>query len=207
MRFNVRVLIKLALVILFALAVECWQLLPPASVARTEPSLAEGVCSGASPDSGWKTVDYPAGWSLIGGPKGSCLEGASVLYAIEPSSLNSVDGGDPYILLPDTSAVPSGDYAFWAYFPSGGRVILSPLPVIGCGGPGSFASDGGFLGQWTAVPNPSSDGSATVSGGSELQLWSPAAGYYSASEIPLGQGAWVIPNSDTLTIQYSAIRC
>lgn len=125
-------------------------------------------------------VNYPPGWNLVGGPAGSTLAGATGnLYSLQP-------GDSDYQVFPaNTPLQPC--WGYWAYFPSGGRLIPGTSRA-GC-------AVGVVAGQWVMAGNASIAGPAPVDGADQVLTYTPAGGYQPAAAIPVGAGAWVFASA------------
>jgi len=134
------------------------------------------------------TVNYPAGWNLVGAPAGTVLDGAQgPLFTFQAGDTN-------YEALPQGTPLQSG-LGYWAYFPSPCAVTLAsvmppddstvPLPA----------------GQWVMLGNPlqylAFIGS-TPNANLVRQIYDPVSGEYLALPFGLtpGQGAWVWSSSE-----------
>lgn len=128
-----------------------------------------------------RTISVPAGWNLIGGSNGSCLQGAeSPAYAIP--SVRS-DSGSGYVSYPATDPLYGGR---WAYFPSGGSVELKDGDHTDVHYIVSAAD------SWIIAANPSPYGEAIiVQGAQEAYLYVTGTGYIRTARIPVGGSALV----------------
>jgi hypothetical protein len=121
-------------------------------------------------------ISYPTGWNLISGPGGSTLSGnTGFLYTLQP-------GDSSYETLPPDSILRAG-WGYWAYFPNGGTLHPGPdansyTTVLNAG-------------QWAMLGDPSSSEAATVSGASDVLIYTPDGGYQSSLLIQPGSGAFV----------------
>src|SRR5579883_221025 len=96
------------------------------------------------------TVNYPAGWNLVGGPAGTTLSGAYgklYTFGFKDTQYEGVSADTPL----------TGGLGYWAYFPNGGTATLGPS------GPCVIAVPIG-AGEWVMVGHPWATGTATVRG-------------------------------------------
>jgi hypothetical protein len=143
------------------------------------------------------TVTYPAGWSLIAGSAGSCLNGATAAYLV--LTTNTPLPHVTYQPAPVTAGLVA-DQAYWVYFPSGGSLALASATYLPEPQVPTTASDLacswslGTPANWIALANGSPSGPLDViSGARTTLLYQPGQGYSAATTIPIGHAAWVWP--------------
>lgn len=138
--------------------------------------VALGSAPAARPQAESVTVQYPAGWNLVGGPAGTALTGNTRgLYTF------GFRDKDYKVLPPDMPL--TGGLGYWAYFPSGGSASL------GASGPCVIAVPIG-AGEYVMVGHPWQTGTATVRGAERVLKYEAATGYVASVTLRPGQAAW-----------------
>ncbi len=132
------------------------------------------------------TVTYPAGWTIIAGPAGTIVTGASgPLYALQAG-----DAG--FEIVPSAMPLQAG-LGYWALFPTATAVNLPALAA-------QTVQVRLPAGQWMLIGNPGSS-AATVSGADAVYVCRGDSGCQPAPMLmsfpPMavlrpGQGAWAI---------------
>jgi PKD domain len=144
--------------------------------------------TGAIPPAEGVTVSMAQGWSIVGGPSNTVIQGSD-------GPLYTYQGADSsYETVPPGSALIPGQ-GYWAYF---GAPSTEVLPMA----PGQASSLSIPAGHWVMVGNPGS-GTATVSGVDYMVVFSTSAGQYQpTTSLQPGQGAWAWSwNGTTARIQ------
>lgn len=129
------------------------------------------------------TVNYPAGWNLVGGPAGTALQGnVGPLYTLQFTDSD-------YESLPNGTRL-TGGIGYWAYFPNSGSATLP------AGGPCVVAVPIG-ADDWVMVGNPWPTGTVTVRGPEVVETYSPGGGYKAGTTLKPGQAAWAFAYEKT----------
>ena len=131
-----------------------------------------------TPGPGGRTVTFPAGFNLIGGPAGTIVTGATgPLFTLQASDT-------AYEVLPATTALQAG-LGYWAFFslPTSISLPAAPPPV-------AFAVTLP-AGHFVMVGNPA-DVPVTASGADAVYTYSASAGYVQTTSLALGQGGWAL---------------
>lgn len=122
------------------------------------------------------TVNYPAGWNLVGGPAGTTLAGAYgklYTFGFKDTQYEGFSVDTPL----------TGGLGYWAYFPNGGTATL------GTNGPCVIAVPIG-AGEWVMVGHPWATGTATVRGAERVLKYQPGGGYVAGVSLKPGEAAW-----------------
>jgi PKD domain len=144
--------------------------------------------TGVIPPTNGVTVSMAQGWSIVGGPSNTVIQGSDgPLYTYQGADSN-------YETVPPGSALIPGQ-GYWAYFATPSSEVL-PLA------PGQAISASIPAGHWVMIGNPGS-GTATVSGVDFMVVFSTSAGQYQpTTSLQSGQGAWAWSwNGTTARIQ------
>lgn len=126
------------------------------------------------------SVQFAAGWNLVGGPTGSLMVGARALDTPAQASGGSV-------VLPVTTPLRDA-IGYWAYFPVSTTLRLAAAPPI-------TARQQLPAGRYTLIGNPLPI-AVVVSGADAVYTYDASAGQYRATlTLQPGQGAWAFSAS------------
>lgn len=136
-----------------------------------------------------QTVDYPAGWNLVGAPSFAPFsEAVGPLYSLS-------DDGTSYEITPAATHLPAGE-GYWAYLSQPVEKMFvsnNSQPIILNLSPGIFR----MIGNPFLSP-------AVVTGVDFLIVYDPVQGYQETDMIPVGRGAFAYSAmGGTLTISDS----
>lgn len=145
-------------------------------VPSVTPTPAPSPTPSPTPVPGGRTVTFPAGFNLIGGPVGTLVTGATgPLYTFQASDA-------AYEVLPAAVPLQAG-LGYWAFFPSPTTVSLPPAPP-----PVAFTV-ALPAGHFVMVGNPS-DVPVSLSGADAAYTYGQASAYIAATLLCPGAGAW-----------------
>jgi hypothetical protein len=133
------------------------------------------------------SVQYAAGWNLVGGPAGTVFGAPGSAYSLGPSD-------SAYVGTPGTAPVEQGR-GYWVFFPAATSVTLNGVGV-------DSLTIQAPAGRWITIGNPSGTRVATVSGADTVLTWDATGGQYrTAGLLQVGQGAWAFSQAGaTLTL-------
>ncbi len=145
-------------------------------LAGSRPLPVQGT---GAPKPGYTVM--PAGWNLISSATAVSLDVPSAgpsLYTLQP--------GDASYQTLNWQQLQAG-YGYWALFRENTAVHLPPSSQE------SYSVDVP-AGQWVMVGNPSTSGSARLTGVDQAFIYSALSGYRADTLIPVGYGAFVLSN-------------
>lgn len=152
---------------------------PQAAASATAPAMATNT---------GVTVQYAAGFNLVGVPSGTQLTGTD-------GPMFTFQAGDTSYETVPAGAVLQNGAGYWAFFTT---PVSLTLPAASSQGVTVQAP----AGQYILIGNPT-DAPATVSGADAVFSYTPGSGYQATTTLAPGQGAWALSQAGG-TIQIGA---